>query len=87
MSEEKIPNKKTIIIQFLIAIAIIVVLSLLGPILIYFVKEIANYYTHYPRIYIITINGSNVSKEVIINEINSTYLNMLSLVNNLTNNG
>ena len=80
-------DKKIIILDFFIVIIIITVLIMLGPLLIYLVKYVTYYYTHYPKIYIITTNISNSSKEVISNEINGIYQNLTLLVNNLTNNG
>ena len=84
-------TKKVIILQFLIAFAVVAVVAILGPKILYLLKESFSYYAR--EVYNLGINQitisnmSNSSKEAIINQINSIYQNMIILLNNTTFNG
>jgi len=84
-------NKIETIILILLAFAVIIVISILTPPILYsFGKGLESYLQ---EVYIVNVNQinminiSNSSKEAISNVINSTYQNLTLLINNLTNNG
>jgi len=84
-------TKKIIIVNLLIAFAVIAVVTILGPKILYLGRESFNYYVQ--EAYNLNINQiaisniSNSSKEAIINQINSIYQSTIMLLNNITCNG
>jgi predicted PurR-regulated permease PerM len=88
MAEEEKLNWRIILIQLIIAIAIVIVIAILGPQILYLGKEIGKYYNQQEySIGILSIqllqNMSIVQEEEILNQI---YNEELNLVNNLTTN-